>query len=105
MNVTEFRTVSDIRFQRELERMRAARHEAIAAREARFRRLPLPAPQPEPANFCATNDDDAPPAVTRRQLIAAIVIISALFAGALWLAAHNPAYLSRAVQQALEGAK
>lgn len=56
---TEFRTISDFRLQRDLERMREARNARIAEREERYRRLPLPEPvQPEPVNCCATQVDD-----------------------------------------------
>lgn len=39
---TEFRTTSDLRAQRELESLLAARHAATAAREERYRRLRTP---------------------------------------------------------------
>ena len=39
---TEFRRASDLRAQRELESLLAARHAATAAREARYRRLRTP---------------------------------------------------------------
>jgi hypothetical protein len=56
---TEFRTISDFRLQRDLERMREARNQRIAEREENYRRLPLPELiQPKPVNCCATQDDD-----------------------------------------------
>ena len=52
---TEFRTLSERRAQADLERRIRKHHDAIAAREARFRKLPTPQ-QPEPVNFCAPDD-------------------------------------------------
>lgn len=40
--------------------------------------------QPEPANFCA-DEDDVPPAVTARQLLPIVAAWLACMLGALWL--------------------
>jgi hypothetical protein len=82
---TEFRTVSDFRLQRDLDRMREARNQRIAEREENYRRLPMTEPiQPEPVNFCA-EPGAAPQPITRNQLIATGVIWLACMLGALWL--------------------
>lgn len=41
---------------------------------------------------------------SRRQLLAIVFIWLVAFAAALWLAAHDPDYLSRAVERAIGGA-
>lgn len=51
---TEFRTVSEIRLQHDLERMREARNRRIAEREEKFRPKPV---QPVPVNFCAVPEE------------------------------------------------
>lgn len=48
---TEFRTPSDMRAQRELESLLAARHAATAAREARYRRPRTPLSEPPRKTF------------------------------------------------------
>lgn len=43
------------------------------------------------------------PALTRRQLIVLAIAWAATLALGLWLAAHDPHYLSQAVQLAIDG--
>lgn len=45
-----------------------------------------------------------PPRLSRRQITVIAIIWLAFFAAALWLAAHDPDYLSRVVEHALGGA-
>lgn len=78
---TEFRTVTDRHAQARLERMLTNRRAAERARADKFRKPPT---QPEPANFCAS-DDDVPPALTARQLIAAGLAWLVAMLASLWL--------------------
>lgn len=109
---TETRTADDLRVQIELERMLAARRARDAAREARYRRLPTPRSQFRAAAKAPMTDIRPEPAaplpvrprMTARQIIAAALVWALFFAGALWLAAHDAGYLSRAVERVIGGA-
>jgi hypothetical protein len=46
-----------------------------------------------------------PRRITGREFVIATLVIVIFLCGSLWLAAHDPGYLSRSVQQTLEGAK
>jgi ferric-dicitrate binding protein FerR (iron transport regulator) len=63
----------------------AAHRRAIHCAERQS--LSLVPQQPEPANFCASNDDThVPPPLTRRQLVVVAVIWCAAMAASCWLA-------------------
>lgn len=56
------------------------------------------------AMTAAAKPAQPPRAPSRRQLIVIAFLWLAFFAGALWLAAHDPDFLSRAVERAIGGA-
>lgn len=47
---------------------------------------------------------ESPPPMTRRQLVVVVVLWIAFVAAGLWLASHDPDFLSRAAQRAIDGA-
>lgn len=78
---TEFRRLSDIRAQIDLERRIRRHHEAVAERAAKYRRPPTPK-QPEPCNFCAPVEP--PPAAPTWPAWAGMVALSLVLTAAAW---------------------